>query len=118
MPTAPGTTPPPPSPQPGPALLTLGEPGRAPGDARWCELVTVAFRNSGGSPVRSGSVTFATHVIGGLGIDWATIESAQPLPAPIPAGAARSATYTVCVESWRVPLGMHIETRDVTAAWK
>ncbi|MFD7944020.1 hypothetical protein ACFV5K_13710, partial [Streptomyces sp. NPDC059744] len=41
-----------------------------------------------------------------------------PLPAPIDAGAARKKTYTVCVDAWRVPLGMHIETRDVTAVWK
>ena len=26
--------------------------------------------------------------------------------------------YTVCVDAWRVPLGMHIETQDVTAVWK
>jgi hypothetical protein len=24
----------------------------------------------------------------------------------------------VCVDAWRVPLGMHIETRDVTVRWK
>ncbi|MFE3328569.1 hypothetical protein [Streptomyces sp. NPDC059176] len=98
-------------------MLTIGEPRRTPGDARWCEQVSVSFHNSGESPVRSGSATFATHVIGGLGIDWATIESTQPLPAPIAAGATRSQTYAVCVASWRVPLGMHIETRDVTADW-
>lgn len=63
------------------------------------------FRNTGGSPARSGTVTFATHIIGTLGVDWATITSAQPLPAPIGAGSARSETYTVCVESWRVPRG-------------
>lgn len=102
----------------GPAVLHVGAPVRAAADDRWCEKVTVEFRNSGGSPVRSGTVTFATHVIGGLGVDWATLESTAPLPAPIDAGAARKKTYTVCVDAWRVPLGMHVETRDVTAAWK
>jgi hypothetical protein len=91
---------------------------RAAADERWCEEVTVEFRNTGGSPARSGTVTFATHIIGGLGIDWATRESTAPLPVPIGAGAARKKTYTVCVDAWRVPLGMRIETRDVTAVWK
>lgn len=112
-PSAPG-----PTASAGPAVLTLSAPERAPADDRWCEEVTVEFRNTGGSPVRSGTATFATHVIGALGIDWATIESTAPLPAPIDAGAARKKTYTVCVDAWRVPLGMHIETRDVTAVWK
>ncbi|WP_411088839.1 hypothetical protein [Streptomyces sp. 061-3] len=112
-PSAPGPTAP-----AGPAVLTLSAPERAVADDRWCEKVTVEFRNTGGSPVRSGTVTFATHIIGALGIDWATIESTAPLPAPIDAGAALKKTYTVCVDAWRVPLGMHIETRDVTAVWK
>jgi hypothetical protein len=99
----------------GPAVLTVGAPVRAAADERWCEKVTVEFRNTGGSPARSGTVTFATHIIGGLGIDWGTVESTGPLPAPIDAGAARTRTYTVCVDAWRVPLGMHVETREVTA---
>ncbi|MER5885937.1 hypothetical protein ABT160_19065 [Streptomyces sp. NPDC001941] len=120
---APGTPGPKPTPAPeptpaGPAVLRLGEPSRGALDQRWCERVTVEFRNTGGSPVRSGTVTFATHIIGALGVDWATRESSQPLPAPIAAGAVRTQAYTVCVDAWRVPLGMHIETRDVTAAWK
>lgn len=101
----------------GPAVLHVGAPVRAAADDRWCEKVTVEFRNGGGAPVRSGTVTFATHVIGGLGVDWATLESTAPLPAPIDAGAARKKTYTVCVDAWRVPLGMRVETRDVTATW-
>ncbi|ROQ67477.1 hypothetical protein EDD93_1914 [Streptomyces sp. 840.1] len=117
--TAPATPPAPGSTAPaGPAVLKVGAPGRAAADHRWCEKVTVEFRNTGGSPVRSGTVTFATHIIGGLGIDWATRESTAPLPAPIDAGAARKKTYTVCMDDWRVPLGMHVETRDVTAVWK
>ncbi|MFG3139335.1 hypothetical protein ACGFZA_24355 [Streptomyces sp. NPDC048211] len=102
----------------GPAVLKVGTPVRAAADERWCEKVTVEFRNTGGSPARSGTVTFATHIIGGLGIDWATRESTALLPVPIGAGAARKMTYTVCVDAWRVPLGMHVETRDVTAVWK
>lgn len=116
-PTDPGDPTGPPSPT-GPAVLHVGAPVRAAADDRWCEKVTVEFRNSGGVPVRSGTVTFATHVIGGLGVDWATLESTAPLPAPIDAGAARKKTYTVCVDAWRVPLGMRVETRGVTAAWK
>ncbi|MEU8891181.1 hypothetical protein [Streptomyces sp. NPDC048442] len=103
---------------PAPAALTVGSPVRAGAGKRWCEKVTVSLRNSGGTAVRSGTVTFATHIIGALGIDWGTRTSSQPLPGPIGPGAARSATYTVCVDAWRVPLGMHVETRRVTAAWK
>lgn len=112
-PSAPGS-----GPTTGPAVLAVGEPVRAAADKRWCEKVTVEFRNTGGSPARSGTVTFATHIIGALGVDWATVESTGPLPAPIDAGAARTETYTVCVDAWRVPLGMHVETRDVTAVLK
>ncbi|MFJ6434648.1 hypothetical protein [Streptomyces sp. NPDC091416] len=112
-PSAPGSTAP-----AGPAVIEAGTPARAAADERWCEKVTVEFRNTGGSPARSGTVTFSTHIIGGLGIDWATRESTAPLPVPIGAGAARKMTYTVCVDAWRVPLGMHVETRGVTAVWK
>ncbi len=101
-----------------PASLALGAPQRAAAGKRWCEQVTVEFRNTGGSPARSGTVTFATHIIGALGVDWATIRTSQPLPAPIAAGSTRSETYTVCLESWRVPLGMRVETRDVSAVWE
>lgn len=103
---------------PSPAKLTVSDPVREPADKRWCEKVTLAFHNSGGTAVRSGTVTFGTHIIGALGIDWATIESSQELPAPIKAGARKGKSWTVCVESWRVPLGMHIETRDVSVRWK
>ncbi|WP_097867825.1 hypothetical protein [Streptomyces sp. rh34] len=116
-PSDPGT-PKPPAPPATPAALTLSAPQRAAADKRWCEKVTVEFRNTGGSTARSGTVTFATHIIGALGVDWATITSSQPLPAPIGVGSARSETYTVCVESWRVPLGMRVETQDVSAVWK
>ena len=118
-PGTPSTPTPSPAPPPAtPAVLTLGKPLRTALDKRWCEKVSVEFRNTGGSPATSGTVTFATHIIGPLGIDWATIESTQPLPAPIAPKAVRKQAYTVCVDAWRVPLGMHIDTQDVTAVWK
>ncbi|MEU9365004.1 hypothetical protein AB0D71_09670 [Streptomyces avermitilis] len=98
----------------GPAALSVSTPVREATDKRWCEKVTVSFHNTGGSAARSGTVTFGTHIIGALGIDWATIESTEDLPAPIAAGATRKKTWTVCVDAWRVPLGTHIETRDVS----
>lgn len=101
-----------------PAALTVGEPEREATDQRWCEKVTLAFRNSGGTAVRSGTVTFGTHIIGALGVDWGTVESVVELPVPIGAGVRKERTWTVCVEAWRVPLGMHIETRDVDVRWK
>lgn len=79
--------------------------------------MTLAFHNTGGSPVRSGTVTFGTHIIDAIGIDWATIESTVPLPTPIGPGASREATWTVCVEPWRVPWGMRVETRVVGVEW-
>ncbi|MFD3677172.1 hypothetical protein [Streptomyces sp. NPDC058613] len=115
--TKPGTTPPAPPPPATPARLALSAPVRTAAADRWCERVTVTFTNTGTTAARSGTVSFATHIIGALGVDWATITTAQPLPAPIAGGAARTQTYTVCVESWRVPLGMRVETRKVTAAW-
>ncbi|MGC9537101.1 hypothetical protein [Streptomyces sp. UG1] len=120
----PGSSPTPSSPPaspattPSPAKLTVSDPEREPTDQRWCEKVTLDFHNYGGTAVRSGTVTFGTHIIGALGIDWATVESKEELPAPIGAGARKEKTWTVCVDAWRVPLGMHIETRDVTVRWK
>ncbi|MFF1355878.1 hypothetical protein [Streptomyces sp. NPDC058297] len=115
-PSAPGTgTPSTPS---GPAVLKTGDPERKATDKRWCEDVTLNMANTGGSAVRSGTVTFGTHIIGALGIDWATVESTQDLPVPIDAGKRKKKTWTVCVDAWRVPLGMHVETRDVSVEWK
>ncbi|MFJ9816081.1 hypothetical protein ACIRU3_12545 [Streptomyces sp. NPDC101151] len=102
---------------PAPADLSWGDPARKDTDQRWCEKVTVAFHNTGGTAVRSGTVTFGTHIIGALGIDWGTRESAVDLPVPIGPGARTDHTWTVCVDAWRVPLGMHIETRDVSVRW-
>ncbi|GGK65929.1 hypothetical protein [Streptomyces flaveus] len=101
-----------------PAALKVSDPEREPTDKRWCEKVTLDFHNTGGSAVRSGTVTFETHIIDALGIDWATIKSAEKLPAPVGAGARKEKTWTVCVDAWRVPLGMHIETRDVSVRWE
>lgn len=117
--TRPGTTPPapPPATPATPARLSLSTPVRSAAADRWCELVTVTFTNTGTTAARSGTVSFATHIIGALGVDWATITTTQPLPAPVPGTGAKTHTYTVCVEAWRVPLGMHVETRKVTAAW-
>ncbi|GAA2615171.1 hypothetical protein GCM10010425_04810 [Streptomyces spororaveus] len=115
-PGRPGTTPPAP-PASTPARLTLSAPLRSAAADRWCERVTVTFTNTGTTAARSGTVSFATHIIGALGIDWATIATSQPLPAPLAGGASKTQTYTVCVESWRVPLGMHVDTRKVTATW-
>ncbi|MFE5808268.1 hypothetical protein [Streptomyces sp. NPDC056491] len=115
-PGGPGTTPPAP-PASTPARLTLSTPVRAAAADRWCERVTVTFTNTGTTAARSGTVSFATHIIGALGVDWATITTTQPLPTPLAGGASRTQTYTVCVESWRVPLGMHVDTRKVTATW-
>ncbi|WP_236576351.1 hypothetical protein [Streptomyces sp. HF10] len=114
-------TPAPPAPAPAPttpAALSWGAPVTADGDQRWCQEVTVSFRNSGGTAVRSGSVTFGTHVIGALGIDWSTVRTSEALPVPIGAGARTDHTWTVCLDAWRVPLGMRIETRDVAVQWK
>lgn len=102
----------------GPAKLAVGEPERKPADKRWCEEVTVTFRNTGGAPVRSGTVTFETHIIGALGVDWATVETTEKLPVPIGAGRTERKTWPVCVDWWRVPLGMHVETRDVSVKWR
>ncbi|MEU9780721.1 hypothetical protein AB0H92_07030 [Streptomyces phaeochromogenes] len=104
--------------KPGPAVLYIGDPEREPADKRWCEKVTVGFRNTGGTAVRSGTVTLGTHIIGALGIDWATVESAEKLPAPIAPGAREEKTWTVCVDAWRVPLGMHVETRDASVRFE
>lgn len=106
-----------PSPSAGPAHLITGELVGESTDKRWCEKVTLAFANTGATPVRSGTVTFGTHIIDAIGIDWATVESRVPLPTPIGAGKRREESWTVCVEEWRVPWGMRVETRVVGVEW-
>lgn len=113
-PTASGSTA-----SPGPAVLSVGTPSREATDQRWCEKVTVSFRNTGGTAVRSGTVTFGTHIIGALGIDWATIESTEDLPAPITAGTRKDKTWTVCVDRFyegSFLLGAHME-HDITVTY-
>ncbi|KOV75406.1 hypothetical protein ADL02_34605 [Streptomyces sp. NRRL WC-3723] len=135
------TTPPAASPSPAPAPsrtttpatpadLSWGDPATEDTDERWCQKVTVAFHNSGGTAVRSGSVTFGTHVTGALGTDWGTVESTVELPVPIAPGARRRPTWAVCVDAMgvppiersrergSVPIGMRIETRDVSVRWE
>ncbi|MFD9904669.1 hypothetical protein [Streptomyces sp. NPDC059063] len=80
--------------------------------------MTLVFRNTGELPVRSGTVRFGSHVIGALGVDWGTVKSAVDLPVPLEGGRTVKKTWPVCVESWRVPWGMHVETRDVDVEWK
>ncbi|MFI2236931.1 hypothetical protein [Streptomyces chrestomyceticus] len=108
-----------PTPKPNtPPHLTTGPVNRTGADARWCENVSLTLRNTGDRPVTSGTVTFGTHIIGALGIDWTTRTSTHPLPTPITGHTHRTATWRVCVAAWRVPLGMHIETRDVDVDWR
>ncbi|MEU6959874.1 hypothetical protein [Streptomyces chrestomyceticus] len=126
QPPAPGPSPrprptptPTPTPQPNtPPHLTTGPVNRTGADVRWCENVSLTLRNTGDRPVTSGTVTFGTHIIGALGIDWATRTSTHPLPTPITGHTHHTATWRVCVSAWRVPLGMHIETRDVEVDWR
>ncbi|MER7025416.1 MULTISPECIES: hypothetical protein [Streptomyces] len=73
--------------------------------------------NAGTQPVTVGRVTFGTHIIGALGIDWDTRTSTRKLPLPLPPGARRTASYRICVDAWRVPLGMHLDTKDVSFDW-
>lgn len=102
----------------GSAKLSVGDHKRAAADERHCERVTFDVRNTGGSPVTSGTVSFATHVIGLLGTDLGAVETSQELRAPIAAGERGAQSYTVCLDSWRVPLGMSVETREVDVSWK
>ncbi|MGW7002288.1 hypothetical protein ACWGCW_05520 [Streptomyces sp. NPDC054933] len=97
-----------------PAHLTVSGPRQAATDQRWCQDVTVDFTNSGDLPATSGTVTFGTHIIGLLGIDWATVDTTENVPVPIAGGRRVGKTWEICVDAWRVPLGMHIETRSVT----
>jgi hypothetical protein len=96
-----------------PARLAVSGPTRAASDVRWCEYVTVAFTNTGGQPATTGTVTFGTHIIGLLGIDWATVETDEAVPVPVEGGEKKEKTWEICVDAWRVPLGMHVETQDV-----
>ncbi|WP_416518643.1 hypothetical protein [Streptomyces achromogenes] len=100
---------------PGPRRSVLGEPVTEDTGRHWCQEVTVAFPNSSGTAVRSGSVTCGTHIVGALGVDWGTVESTVPLPVPLAPGARKRPAWTVCVDARRVPLGMRTGTREVSA---
>ncbi|WP_328742533.1 hypothetical protein OG436_20795 [Streptomyces caniferus] len=130
-PTRPGGSTPPhgsPAPEPpsptipagpgAPGGLLIGRPALAGTDVRWCQQVSLDFLNNGDRPVTAGTVTFGTHVIGALGIDWATLTSTRALPLPLAVGRKQTGTWRVCVDSWRVPLGMHLDTKDVRFTWK
>lgn len=113
-PTTPAPSGPPPAPTP--ALLGASAPRTSDGSARWCQNVTLTLANSGGRTATAGTVSFATHVIGLLGTDWATYRTDQPLRAPVPGRASVTETWTVCLDSWRVPAGMHLETPTATVS--
>ncbi|WP_052434432.1 hypothetical protein [Streptacidiphilus melanogenes] len=81
---------------------------------RWCQKVTLTLANSGDRAATGGTVTFATHVIGALGVDWWTYRTSQPLAAPVAGHASADESWTICLDAWRVPLGMHLETRAAT----
>ncbi|MCZ1008609.1 hypothetical protein O1L68_19585 [Streptomyces lydicus] len=130
-PSRPGGTAPPhgsPAPEPpsptipagpgAPSGLLIGKPALAGTDVRWCQKVTVDFLNNGARPVTAGSIVFGTHIIGALGVDWATLTSTHPLPLPLAVGRRQTGTWRVCVDGWRVPLGMHLDTKDVSFRWK
>ncbi|MEU4091229.1 hypothetical protein [Streptomyces sp. NPDC026673] len=110
-----GTTPSSSPPAPGaPAHLEVSAVERSKAADRWCEKVTVTLSNSGDRPATTGTVVFGTHIIGLLGIDWGTVESSRAAPVPVPGGGSTKGTWEVCVDAWRVPLGMHVETRDIS----
>ncbi|MFE6691464.1 hypothetical protein ACFVFQ_33960 [Streptomyces sp. NPDC057743] len=120
-PTSPSPTPPSPTIPAGPdapAGLVVGKPALADTDVRWCQRITIDFLNTGPQPVTTGTVAFGSHVIGPLGVDWATLHSTRPLPLPLTPGKPKTATWRVCVDAWRVPLGMHLDTKEVTFKWK
>ncbi|SNS85413.1 hypothetical protein [Actinacidiphila glaucinigra] len=99
-----------------PARLVVDAVERAAAADRWCEKVTVTLANTGDRAATAGTITFGTHVIGLLGVDWATVRSSRAAPVPVPGGGSAKGTWEVCVEAWRVPAGMHVETRDVSVA--
>ena len=97
-----------------PANLTVTALHTADTAQRWCQRVTLTLANSGDRAATSGTVTFATHVIGALGIDWWTYQTSQSLTVPVAGHATVNESWTVCLDAWRVPLGMHLETRAAT----
>ncbi|MEZ0064300.1 hypothetical protein ABIA32_000278 [Streptacidiphilus sp. MAP12-20] len=97
-----------------PASLAVTALNTADTGQRWCQRVTLGLANSGDRTATSGTVTFATHVIGALGIDWWTYQTSQALAAPVAGHRSVDESWTVCLDSWRVPIGMHMETRTAS----
>ncbi|MCQ4084482.1 hypothetical protein NGB36_28880 [Streptomyces sp. RB6PN25] len=110
--TAPATAPSSPGSGGRPAHLTMSAPQDAATDVPWCQNVTVTFTNTGEVPATSGTVTFATHIIGLLGIDWGTVDTAEKVPVPIAGGVRVTRTWQICLDSWRVPLGTRLDTES------
>ncbi|MFG3113048.1 hypothetical protein ACGF4C_01485 [Streptomyces sp. NPDC048197] len=100
-----------------PEGLLVGHAVLAGTDVRWCQKVSLDFVNTGDHAVTTGRVMFGSHVIGSLGVDWATLTSTHELPLPLAPGTRKTGSWRVCVDAWRVPLGMHLDTRDITFAW-
>lgn len=90
----------------------MSAPQDAATDVPWCQNVTVTFTNTGEVPATSGTVTFATHIIGLLGIDWGTVDTAEKVPVPIAGGVRVTRTWQICLDSWRVPLGTRLDTES------
>lgn len=49
------------------------------------------------------------------GVEIYPLEEKQPPGSRGPGRIER--TWTICVDDWRVPLGMHVETQDVDVDW-
>ncbi|MFI1799677.1 hypothetical protein ACH427_20305 [Streptomyces sp. NPDC020379] len=103
--------------RPAPPALRVGPLHRAPDPEgrRWCDKVTLTFTNTGGRPITTGTVRFATHVFDATGADRATLPSSSALPAPIGAGRWVEGAWIVCADERRVPGGMRVETRLLSA---
>ncbi|WP_206313310.1 hypothetical protein [Streptomyces coryli] len=99
----------PPEKQPGDLKLTDLE--RAPSDVPWCEKVTLTVRNTGGRTISGADVTFTSHIVGAIGVDWVTETSRRELP-DLKADDDVTKTWRVCVDEKHAPrflLGRHLE---------
>ncbi|MFG2359251.1 hypothetical protein [Streptomyces sp. NPDC048521] len=61
--------------------------------------MTVACHNSRDMAVRSGPVTFGTHISGAGGVGSGTVEPTEDLPVPIGPGVRTDRVWTVCVDA-------------------
>ncbi|MFI9150740.1 hypothetical protein [Streptomyces sp. NPDC053367] len=78
------------------------------------ESATAELHDAGGTAARSGAATLAPHIIGTPGADRSTARPAQDLPMATAPGTRTEPARKACVEAWRVPLGVCVETRDVS----